>query len=47
MDTFLTILFSAVFFLWIIAAVLYPLMEEREERRFNKNNVNHTDGDNT
>jgi hypothetical protein len=30
MDTFLTMLFGAIFFLWVLAAVLYPLMEERE-----------------
>lgn len=50
MDTFLTISLGAVFVLWVLAAVVYPFMEEREQERlnrFNKNDVKYNDGDNT
>ena len=39
MDTFLTISLGAVFVLWVLAAVVYPFMEECEQSRFNKNNA--------
>ena len=47
MDTFLRIALGVVFVLWVLAAIVYPFMKEREQKQFNKNNVKYTDGDNT
>jgi len=47
MDTFFIISLAVVFVLWVLAAIVYPFMEEREKKRFNKNDVKYTDGDNT
>jgi hypothetical protein len=47
MDTFFIITLGVVFVLWVLAAIVYPFMKEREQKQFNKNSVKYTDGDNT
>jgi hypothetical protein len=47
MDTFFKITLGVVFVLWVLAAIVYPFMKEREQKQFNKNDVKYTDGDNT
>jgi hypothetical protein len=51
MEYFFSLTAGVIFILWIVAAVAWPLVEEhdRKERakRFNKNDVKYSDGDNT
>jgi len=47
MDIFFRIVLGVVFAFWILAAVVWPLIEERDRKRFDKNNVKYNDGDNT
>ena len=39
MDTFLIISLGVVFTLWVLVAIVYPFVKEREQSRFNKNNI--------
>jgi len=47
MDILFNIVAGFVVLFWIAAAVAWPIIEERDRKRFNKTNVKYTDGDNT
>lgn len=47
MDTFFNLLIGVVFVLWVVAAVLYPIFEDRDRKRFDKSDVKYNNGDNT
>ena len=47
MDILFNIVAGFVVLFWIVAAVSWPFLEERDRKRFDKNDVKYNDGDNT